>query len=491
MGQHTPHARRFLLALVGGIPVLTVLGCALPDRGRPFLQTPNAAAAPHAAPLGQPPVRQASAFAPAAHGQETKTLVPPGEFTAEFVIEQVLARNPTLAQMAAAVDAAAARFPQVTSLDDPNFSTWLAPASLGSNKVNDAARFEVSQKLTFPGKRSLRGKSALAQAAAAGSELDDTKLQLVESARMAFADYYLAERGLEVNEEGLKLLGEFKRNAETRYQTGQAPQQDVLQADVETGRQSERKLALERARQVAKARLNTLMNRPADSPLPPTPKAVAKPEPIPESAALRDAALARRPDLHALRSRISADQATLALAEREYYPDIEAMAAYDSFWQAADQQQRLRPQVGIRVNLPLRLDRRRGAVAEAAAQLAQRSAQLEQQTNQVGLEVEQAVAQVRESEQALKLYEDRILPAARENVKAAQTAYMTGKVPFLSLIEAQRNLIDLRDRFNQTGAEFQQRRATLERVTGGALYAPAQRESPKPGPPSPELPPRP
>ena len=79
------------------------------------------------------------------------------------------------------------------------------------------------------------------------------------------------------------------------------------------------------------------------------------------------------------------------------------------------------------------------------------------------------MAQVRESEQALRLYEEKILPAARENVKAAQTAYMTGKVPFLSLIEAQRNLIDLRDRYNQTGAEYQQRRATLERVTGGAL----------------------
>jgi len=76
---------------------------------------------------------------------------------------------------------------------------------------------------------------------------------------------------------------------------------------------------------------------------------------------------------------------------------------------------------------------------------------------------------VRESEQALKLYDEQILPAARENVKAAQTAYTTGKVPFLTLIEAQRNLIDLRDRSNQTGADYQQRRATLERVIGGPL----------------------
>lgn len=462
------------------LSAFAAVGCAsLTDREPQYPDYASVAPKPSPAPAS--PVRQAAALLPAAGAAaEPKPLPSVSELTADFVIEQVLARNPTLAQMSAAVQAAAARYPQVTSLDDPSFSTWVAPASLGSNKVNDSARFEVSQKIPFPGKRSLRGEAALAQAAAAGGDLEDTKLQLVESARVAFADYYLAGRALEVNDEGLKLLDEFKRNAETRYKTGQVPQQDVLQADVEIGRQTERRLTIERNRTVARARLNTLMNLPADSPLPPPPKGLAKAEPVPETPALREAAVLRRPDLQALKARIAAEQANLALAEREYYPDIEAMAAYDSFWQAADDQQRLRPQVGIRMNLPVRLDRRRGAVAEATARLAERRAQLARDVNQVGLEVEQAAAQVRESEQSLRLYEEKILPAARENVKAAQTAYTTGRIPFLTLIEAQRSLIDLRDRYNQAGAEYQQRRAALERAVGGPLL-PAPREQPKPG----------
>ncbi|OWK37680.1 TolC family protein [Fimbriiglobus ruber] len=466
-----PRIRQFvgsLLCLSG----FMALGCAAtPSRVPPPVYESRSIPEMPSVPPSPAPVLQAAAVAPAPAAPDVKPLPVVNELSADFVVDQVLARNPTIAQMAAAVDAAAARYPQVTSLDDPSFTSWVAPASLGSSKVNDSARFEVSQKLPFFGKRSLRGQSALAQASAAGHDLDDTRLQLVESARLAFADYYLAERGLEVNGEGLKLLAEFKKNAETRYQTGQAPQQDVLQAEVETGKLFERKLSLVRARRVAAARLNTLMNLPADSPLPPPPKGLAKPSAVPETAALREVAVARRPDLQALAARISADQASLALAQREYYPDIEAMAAYDSFWQASDGQQRLRPQVGVRMNLPVRLDRRRGAVAEAAAQLAQRQAQLTQQVNQVGLEVEQSAAQVRESEQGLKLYEEKILPAARENVKAAQTAYVTGKVPFLTLIEAQRNLVDLRDRYYQTGADYQQRRAVLERVIGGAVLA--------------------
>jgi cobalt-zinc-cadmium efflux system outer membrane protein len=371
--------------------------------------------------------------------------------------------------MTAAVEMVAARYPQVTSLDDPVFSTWVAPASLGSNRVNDSARFEVSQKFLFPGKRALRGEAVQAQATAAGYDLEDAKLQLVESAKSAYADYAFAERALEVNADGQKLLGEFKQNAETRYKTGQTPQQDVLQADVELGKQAEQRLARERAKAVAIARLNTLMSLPPESPLPPPAKDSRPPASLPEPRALRELALSRRPDLQALAARIAADTAALGAAEKEYYPDIEATAAYDSFWQGADDQQRLRPQVGFRMNLPVRLGRRQGAVSEATAQLMQRRAELAKQQNQIGFDVQQAYAQVRESEQGVKLYAEKILPAARENVKSAQAAYVTGKIPFLSLVEAERSLVEVRDRSYLAAAEYERRRATLERVVGGPL----------------------
>jgi outer membrane protein, heavy metal efflux system len=83
--------------------------------------------------------------------------------------------------------------------------------------------------------------------------------------------------------------------------------------------------------------------------------------------------------------------------------------------------------------------------------------------------VEEAYQQVQESEKAVRLYAETILPAARENVKAAQTAYVTGKIPFLSLVEAQRNLVGLRDRHYEALADSFRRRATLERVTGEPL----------------------
>jgi outer membrane protein, heavy metal efflux system len=395
------------------------------------------------------------------------------------LVAQVLARNPTVAQMTAAAQAAAARFPQVTSLEDPRAGGFFGPASIGSRSVDFAYRVEVSQAFPYPGKLALRGEAARNEAAAAASDVDDARLTLAEAARSAFADYFLAARAADVNAEGLKLLGEFRENAAARYRNNQAEQQDIFQADVAIARQKERSVAVDRMRRVAQARLNTLLNRPADDVLPSPPKALDAPASLPPATELRELAAKQRPDLAAVRARVAADEAAVGSVAREFYPDFEAMAAYDAWWQSPERD--LRPMVGVRLNIPIRTERRNAALAEAQARLAQRKAELARAVAQAGLQVQEAYEQAREAEQALKLYEESALPAAREQVRLAQASYTTGKVPFLTLIEAQRSLIELRDRQFELQAEARRRRAALDRATGTvAAVAEAKPTSPPP-----------
>jgi cobalt-zinc-cadmium efflux system outer membrane protein len=386
------------------------------------------------------------------------------ELTTEAVIGVVLARNPTLDAMRAAAEVAAARYPQVTSLDDPSFSFNTAPGSAWSSNTDYAARVELSQKLPFPGKRELKGQVSTAEAAATSRDIDETRLILVAAAKSATADYYLAEKGTSVAQENVKLLREFRQNAETRYKTGVGPQQDMLQADVELARQEERLVSLRRARVVAGARLNTLMHLPPDRPLPP-PAEIRKEVPAPDAAALRTIAARVRPELKAIADRLASDEAALALAIKEYNPDVDLMAAYDGFWQGQNGRP-LQWQVGARVNLPVRYARRSGAVNEAQARVAQRRAELLRLADRVNFEVQEAAEQVRETEDIVKLYETKVLPAAEANVKEAQTAYVNGRLPFLNLVEAQRNRVGLKDRYFEVIAESVRRRAALERAVG-------------------------
>jgi cobalt-zinc-cadmium efflux system outer membrane protein len=383
----------------------------------------------------------------------------------EDLIQQVLAKNQSAAQMAAAWQAALTKFPQATSRDDPMLAGMMAPPSFGSRNVEPGYRVELSQKLLWPGKRSLRGEMAQAEADAAGSDLEDLKLQLTELTRTAYYDYFLALRAASVNAEALKLLEEFRGNAEARFRTGLIPQQDILQADVEIGKQRERGITLERMRRVAIARINTLMHQGPSEPLGLPPLQLPRGTALPPAQQLIDAGLSARPDLRALEQRIAADRAALALAVKDYWPDIEVAAAYDTIMGNGPARD-LAPQVGIRMNLPVRTAKRNAALAEAQAKIAQRSAELGAKIDQVKFQIQESYEQVLESERILTLYEGSILPQANENVKSAQNAYVTGRVPFVSLIEAQRSLVALRERHFEATADYFRRRATLDRLVG-------------------------
>lgn len=398
--------------------------------------------------------------------EENTTPFTNSALTSDELLQAVSARNPTISQMTAAAALAAARYPQVTSLDDPVLGVSTAPGSFGSSHVDFASRVEVSQKFPLFGKRNLRGQIASAEANAAMQDLDEAKLLLAEATLTAFADYYLSVKAIAVSEENRKLIGEMRQNAETRYKNGVAPQQDMLQADVEMARLDERLVSLKRACQIARARINTLAHLPVDSPLPP-PDGLRTLPPLEDPAVLRVRALANRPELKALSDRLAADESALNLAQKEYKPDVELLTAYDGFWQG-EEGRPLQWQVGARVNLPWRLARRDGAVMEAKAKVSQRRAELARLKDQIRLQVQEAFEQAQENEKVYALYETKLLPAAQANAKEAQAAYVNGKVPFLSLVEAQRNVIAIRDRYYEVQAELFRRRATLERVLGDA-----------------------
>jgi outer membrane protein TolC len=211
------------------------------------------------------------------------------------------------------------------------------------------------------------------------------------------------------------------------------------------------------------------MHQQPDNPLPPPPERLTIAETLPEAQQLRAVALARRPDLQALANRLAADEAALALARKEYCPDFEPFFMYDRFMGNTSDSRPLAYMVGLKMNLPVRLARRQGAVAEAQARLAQRRAELARQADQVNFQVQEAHAQVWESARTVRLYEKTIVPAARRTVDTAEKEYENGKIPFLSLIDAQRNVVGLQDRYYEAVADYFRRLATLERVVGGPL----------------------
>jgi outer membrane protein TolC len=243
----------------------------------------------------------------------------------------------------------------------------------------------------------------------------------------------------------------------------------VLQADVEIGLQKERSITLNRMRKVAQARINTLLHLEPDLSLPPSLREIPLEIEKRNGEQLREEARANRPDLRSLEDKIRADDTAVQLARKEFSPDYEALAAYDSFWQGMDKQ--MQYQLGLRMNLPSQRSKRYAALAEAQSKLAQRKAERKKLEDQINFQVQEAFEQLKESTQIMELFKKTTLPATEANVREAQTSYISGKIPFLTLVEAQKEMYLARDRFYQAQAEAFRRKATLDRVTANVPTA--------------------
>lgn len=388
--------------------------------------------------------------------------------TLDELVAEVHERNPSLQAMYAAWEAASQKYPQVIALDDPTLMYMVAPQSYASSSPTpNSWAIQVSQKFPGPGKRGWRGEMAAWESHAAGWDAETTQRQLTAATKLAYFDFVLVYEQLRLNNASLKLLQEVHDLAKAKFENSLAPQQDLLQAEVELSGRKLREVELEQMRRVAAGRINTLLHRPVDAALPPPAKQDDDRIDLPPVDDLTRIALEQHPDLAAKAARLASEQAAVELAAKEFWPDVELFVRHDTFWFDREQ----RTSLGFSLNLPVQRERRRAAVSEAVARVNQKCHELQSQTDQVRFEVQSAVAKLNESQQSLEIYRQQILDSAERNVSAARAAYEANTAGLLPLVEAQRQLIDFREKEAAAAAESHRRWAELERVVGNLQVA--------------------
>jgi outer membrane protein TolC len=337
----------------------------------------------------------------------------------------------------------------------------MAPQTITDGDVRYGQVLRVAQRFPFPGTLKLQGRIAGAEAEASFEEWHEVRLDLATVASLLFDDYYVVHRALEINDEHTRLLEDLKRIATARYAAGIAPQQDPLQAEVELAHLMHDKVLLGSSRDVLVAQINSLMHRPPEAALPPPPPSLSRLSMV-EPSGLQDEALGNRPDLLASSAEVRAREAAVELKKKDSRPHFEAMTSYNSMWNQSEH----RWMVGAAINLPVRRKRIRAGVAEAQARLAQRENERRRLEDQVRAQVQQAYIRLQEAHHVVELYQSRLLPAARDQVKAAVSGFETSQNSFLAVIEAEKNQRTVELRHQESLAAVYGRQAELDRSVG-------------------------
>jgi outer membrane protein, heavy metal efflux system len=382
----------------------------------------------------------------------------------EAYLRAVLHRNRSIESSRQAWRAAIARMKQSGAFEDPMVTLEMAPLSIGSSSARFGYTAMISQRLPWPGKRALEASAAKAEADAAQSDYDAARRELALSASLLFDQYFVAARSLDINREHVALMRSMQAAATAQYETGRASAQDPLQAEFELTHMEHDAVVLASQRDITVAQMNELLHRAPELPLPPPPKDLPL-APAPDFAEiqrLENDAVDRRPDIRAAKQHADASQARADRAQRESFPDVTVSTSYNSMWDTPEH----RWMVGLSFDLPVQTGRRGGAVDEARAMRAQYEADAARTSDMARTQVVVSLKQLDESVHVLHLYEERLLPIARDEVEAARNAFTTSQVSFGAVIEAEKNLRQVELDQQMARADYNRRRGELDRALG-------------------------
>jgi outer membrane protein TolC len=177
---------------------------------------------------------------------------------------------------------------------------------------------------------------------------------------------------------------------------------------------------------------------------------------------LESEAVARQPDIESARSHARAEEARVQRAERDSYPDVTLSTSYNSMWAEPEH----RWTVGLGFNLPIEWGRRRGAIDEAKAGRGRYESEVARLSDKARTQVAVALVRLREARHVEHLYEQRLLPVAREQVDAARAGFIASRNDFVAAVGAETNFRNVELGLRMAQADIDRRRAELDRALG-------------------------
>lgn len=332
--------------------------------------------------------------------------------------------------------------------------------------TGDLGEAFVQLKVPLIRNRGVNDKSiGLAQAALAAEvaewNFSAFRLDTLEAAAAVYWEYVAARQKKQVAQDLLRLAAERAEALQLRFQAGDLPEVETVEAMTEVKR---REGALAKAdRDLAKAQLKLELYTGGQSPA--TSSLPTLPLELDDTGARSwvDTALAQRPELKAAQPLRRSLDAQLRLARNDRMPGLELTLSPG--WDSGASGIGATSKIGLLYSAPLRQNTADGRIEETQAKLAKLQADLTLLSQAVQNEVADAVSAVRTSAVRVKAAEQE-LALARRLEQAERDRFAIGEGTLFLLNQRERGTAEAAVRWIEVLAEHQQAWVALRAAAG-------------------------
>jgi len=302
-------------------------------------------------------------------------------------------------------------------------------------------------------------------AEAEADRADARRRDVVRALRRAWTERARISEAIEILGDQQQWFAQLEDAVTAAYASGRRQQHDLLRIAMERDLLEEEAVRLHQLALDQDAELRLLLGDPAIS------AEIKRLPTLPLPPDLQDGAeaLARHPLILAELRQVEAGSVGVELAQQNYRPAWALDVAY-GFRDGRDNDGDQRPDffsAMVSFELPLfpsqRQDRQ---VASASAREVEQRKQLQDLQRELLQQFQAASSNWESLDQRLRLFEQRVMPAADATVEATRQAYRNDVAPFDELVRAEKTLLDARTRLLRLKAERLLTQADLLYLTG-------------------------
>jgi outer membrane protein, heavy metal efflux system len=324
--------------------------------------------------------------------------------------------------------------------------------------------YSVAVPLELGGKRTRRLALAEAAVRTADAEIAEVIAETRNAVRRAYFERAVAEARLALLEDLQTLMMRARDAAQQRFDAGDAPRLEVLQAELALAQAQNQVVGARGSTVATRMQFNALLGMPFDAPTTLAPAPIA--EPMTYEAAI-ERARAASAELALLDRRLDEQRARLALARALRTPDVTPEGSIThGFGEGSDFQ--VGWKAALAVTMPLFTTHKAGVVLEESA-LGQLTAERAAAEARIAGEVAAAAAIADAQRQQFLRYRDQIVPQAINVETMADDAYRLGQTGIAAYLQALQATRDVRLAALQAEAELQTALTDLERAIGAPL----------------------
>src|SRR4051812_23058560 len=220
----------------------------------------------------------------------------------------------------------------------------------------------IDQSLELGGKRSSRIQLAQQEAKATDVEIAALERQIRHRTRDAFFKYVLARTIEALSNDSLKVAQRVQQTAQDRFNAGDVPQLEVIQASVETARAQVEQTTATQETKSAAAQLAALLNVPAGAPLLVN-ESLDSPLPAADLVALNKQASDENADIRKLTQELEVEKRRAQLLRAQRIPNLDLQFGSDF---NSPPEFNAGPRGQVAIALPL-FSRNQGELAQSSA----------------------------------------------------------------------------------------------------------------------------